>query len=276
MIRIITDSTASITKEEGEKLNIDIVPLYVLMANKMYRDRVDFTDEEFYELLEDNQPTTSQPNPSDFLDVYNKYPDDDILCITLSKKLSGTYQSANMAKDMSENKKIRVIDSETVSLALRSLILVATEMRDKGHSLNEIVDKIEELKGKTVTLGMADTLENLKRGGRISNIKFITGSLLNIKPLLIVEDGILQSYSKKARGKQKAIKIIAKALDKYNYDASKPITLGYAYDIENAKLLSNELEKYGATVSENDYFELGSVIATHTGKNAFIISFFSK
>ncbi len=276
MIRIITDSTASITKEEGEKLKIDIVPLYVLMANKMYRDRVDFTDEEFYELLEDNQPTTSQPNPSDFLDVYNKYPDDEIICITLSEKLSGTYQSANIAKNMCDNKNIYVINSENVSLGLRNLVLIATKMRDENYSSDEIVNKVEELKSRAITLGMADTLENLKRGGRISNIKFIAGRLLNIKPLLIVKDGILQSHSKKARGRQSGVKIIAKSLDEYNYDNSLPVALSYSKNIENAKLLSEELKKYNVHLKESDFFEVGSVIATHTGENAFIMSFFSK
>ncbi len=276
MIRIVTDSTASIDQMEAKKLNIDVVPLYILMNDKTYKDRMDFTDSEFYELLEKHQPTTSQPNPIDFLNVYNKYPDDEILCITISKKLSGTYQSANMAKEMSDNKKIKVINSKNVSLGLRQLVLLALQMTKEGYCFSEIIEKIESIKNQVITIGMADTLDNLKRGGRISNIKFIAANFLNIKPLIIVEDGVLQSYGKKARGKKNALRIIANALDTYNYDNTMPIIIGYAHDMSNAMLLSEHLKNYGVCVPKTDFFELGSVIATHTGKNAFILSFFKK
>ncbi len=276
MIRIVTDSTASICQKEANELGIDVVPLYVLIADKTYKDRIDFTDDEFYELLEKHQPTTSQPNPVDFLTVYNKYPNDEIICITLSKELSGTFQSASIAKDMSDNKRIAIINSENVSLGLRSLVLLAVNMKNEGYRFDDIIEKIEQLKHKVITLGMADTLENLKRGGRISNIKFIAANFLNIKPLIIVSDGVLQSYGKNARGKNNAIRIISNALDTYHYDHTMPITLGYAHDRSNAILLNEQLKKYGVCIPENDFLEVGSVIATHTGKNAFIMSFFKQ
>ncbi len=218
MIRIVTDSTSGISQIEASELNIDVVPLYVFFNKDMYKDGVDFTNEEFYELLKDNHPTTSQPTPVDFLNVFNKYDKDEIICITLSEKLSGTYQSANIAKGMSDNKNICVIDSANVSVGLRNLVFQAIKMRNNNLKADEIITKITALKDKVVTLGMADKLDNFKRGGRISHVKFFAGNLLNIKAMIIVENGMLEAYNKKARGKNKALNIIANSLQELNYN----------------------------------------------------------
>ncbi len=276
MIRIVSDSTASISQNEAEKLNIDIVPLYVLIGGEIYKDGVDLTDDEFYTLLRKHEGSTSQPTPADFLDVFDKYPDDEIICITLSNKLSGTYQSANIAKSMSDNKKINIIDSENISLGLKNLILLAIKMRDEGASSAEIINEISKAKTRIMTLGMADTLENLKRGGRVSNVKFLAGNLLNIKPMLIVKNGVLQSYNKRAMGKRRAINILVKSLTNLKYDNSSDILIGYTQNIENAVLLSQALDKKEVKTYDKDFSELGSVIANHTGENAFILSFFAK
>ncbi len=276
MIRIITDSTASIDKLEAKELDIDMVPLYMSIDDKMYKDRLDLTDIEFYDLLKKYMPTTSQPSPMDFLDVFNKYPNDEILCITLSGKLSGTYQSANIAKSMSDNEKIYIIDSENASLGLKNLILKAISMRDNNCDIEDIVVEINRLKSKVVTLGMCDTLENLRRGGRISNVKFLAGSMFNIKPILIIEEGVLQAYPKKIRGKQNAVNMMIKTLNELNYKKDTKILIGYTKEVENAKLLRSKLDGYTEFAYDEKLYELGSVIATHTGENAFIMSFFTE
>ncbi len=276
MIRVITDSTSSISQDEAKQLGIDIVPLYVLLNDKMYKDRLDFTDDEFYKLLKENQPSTSQPSPQDFLEVFNKYPEDEIICITLSERLSGTYQSAVVAKTMSDNKNIRVINSASASLAMKILVLKALEMIEDGIAFHDIADEIENLKTKIVMMGMCDTMENLKRGGRISNIKFLAGSILNIKPLLILEDGLLQAYKKKVRGKQNAINVMIKSLSELKWDKKSNIFIGYTNNMENAELLKKRLIEYDINEIDDDLVELGSVIATHTGENAFIIAYISE
>ncbi len=277
MIRIITDSTSSITQEDAKKMNIDVVPLYVLIDDKIYKDRVDFSDNEFYALLKEHQPTTSQPNPVDFLAVYDKYPDDEIICITSSLKISGTNQSANIAKSMSDNENITVINSENISLGLRNIVIKAVELRDAGCDYKTLVDEINDWKGKSITIGMADKLDNLKRGGRISHVEFFAANVLSIKPMVIVKDGLLESYHKKARGRQKAINILLDSLNELNYDPDSNIIVGYTENIENAKLLSDKLEGINLSIyNKGNFYDAGAVIATHTGEGAIILSFFVK
>ncbi len=271
MLRIITDSTSSISQEEAKKLNIDVVPLYLLDGEETYKDGIDFTVDEFYEKLKDTMLTTSQPNPMDFLEVFEKYENDDILCINISEKLSGTYQSAKIAKGMCDNKNIGILNAETASVGTRQLVLKAVEMRDNGFGMKEIARELVSLKHKLLTMGMADTMENLKRGGRISNIKFITASILNIKPVLIIKDGLLQAYNKRARGRKNAIKLIVQAVLKCNIDKNYPVVIGYTKDDESAKLLRDKLLENDIPVQE-EFVELGSVIATHTAENAFVIN----
>ncbi len=272
MLRIITDSTSSISQEEAKKLNIDVVPLYLLDGEDTYKDGIDFSTEEFYERLKESMLTTSQPNPTDFLEIFDKYENDEILCICISDKLSGTYQSAKIAKGMCKNKNIGVLNSETASVGMRQLVLKAIQMRDNGANIDETAKELVHLKHKLVTMGMADTMENLKRGGRISNIKFITASILNIKPVLIIKDGLLQAYNKRARGRKNAIKIIVNAILKCNIDKSYPVVIGYTKDDESAIMLKEKLLENDILVDEG-FVELGSVIANHTAENAFVINF---
>ncbi len=272
MIRIITDSTASITLEEAKKLNINIVPLYVQIGEDSYKDRIDLSDQRFYTLLKHVQPASSQPTPHDFLEIFDKYKDDQIICITLSEKLSGTYQSAIIARQMSANENIRIINSDNASLGIRQLVFEAIKMRDRGCSLIEIAKELENLRNKVICLGVCDTLEYLKRGGRISGLKFFAGTVLNIKPTLIIENGSLQPYGKKCRGKQNAIKMLVKALEEFDCDTNYPIMLGYTKNLENAKLLKDKVLEHYDNI-EDSFSELGTVIATHTGDNAFLMSF---
>lgn len=271
MLRIITDSTSSISQEEAKKLNIDVVPLYLLDGEDTYKDGIDFTVDEFYEKLKVDMLTTSQPNPMDFFEVFEKYGDDEILCVTISDKLSGTYQSAKIAKGMSKNKNIGVLNSETASVGMRQLILKAVDMRDKGFGIKEVAKELVSLKHRLLTIGMADTMENLKRGGRISGVKFVTASILNIKPVLIVKDGLLQAYNKRARGRKNAIKLIVKAILKGNVNKDYPIIIGYTKNDESAQMLREKLLEHDIVAEEN-FVELGSVIATHTAENAFVIN----
>ena len=167
-----------------------------------------------------------------------------------------------------------MINSETISLGLRGIVFETVGMRDKNFSCEEIIEGIKFLKNKSITMGGAQTLEYLKRGGRISNIAAIAGSFLNIKPILTVNDGLVKSYKKKARGKNNAISIVSQAVDEFNIDKSLPVIIGYSRDLENAEALMEKLKGKGIKIAE--VCEIGPVIGTHTGPGAFILSFFGK
>ncbi len=275
MIRIVTDSTADITIEEARQNNIDIVPLYVLFNGYSYKDKVEIDSQKFHKLLEKYQPTTSQPSPGDFAKVFDKYPNDQILCITCSKKLSGTYQSAILAKDLSNSKNIKVINSGIISTGLRSLVLQAIKMRDENRPFEEIVLKLEKLKKRIFVGGVAETLEYLKRGGRISHIKAFAATILKLKPIIVMDLGILKPYKKKARGLMNALNTLLETLEEYKIDLKYPITLGYSANPINAEKLINLLKGKGITQNFTMH-EVGSVISAHTGPNGVILSFFIK
>ncbi len=277
MIRIITDSTSDITPEEAKKLSIDIVPLYVIIGSKNYKDRVDIDTREFYEKLKESPITTSQPSPADFLEVYHKYPNDEIICITCTHKLSGTYQSAVVAAESFENSKIKVIESTSISLGLRNTVMEAVRMRDEGFDCDAIVEHIEAINQKSFIVGSLETLEYLKRGGRISNVSAALGTLLNVKPILKVSDGVIETYDKKVRGKKNALKFIANQLSDMEIDTSLPISVGYTNEIENSKMLIDTLKTIDISIDESTNFaEIGPVIGTHVGPGCYLLAFFLK
>ncbi len=276
MLRIVTDSTSDITLEEAKEYDIEIVPLYVIFGEKSYKDRIELSTSDFYEMLEKEQSTTSQPSPSDFLTIFDKYPDDDILCITCTKKLSGTYQSANIARENSDNENIYVIDSNTITLGLRNMVLQAVKMRAENLELKVIMGKLEEMKDRNFIIGAVETLECLKRGGRISGVSAAVGSLLNIRPILNVEDGVINVLPKKVRGNQNAIKEVTKIVSDLEIDTDLMVSVGYSKESKNADLLIKKIKESGISVEDKNICEIGPVIGSHVGAGCFLLEFFKK
>jgi DegV family protein with EDD domain len=195
-IKVVTDSTADLPDQLVKELGITVVPVYVRFGDKVYRDRVDISEDEFYERLTHDpvHPSTVQPGPQDFLEVYRKLsPDaDGIVSIHVSGKLSGTCNSALMAKDMLEGGcPVEVVDSETLSMSLGLTAIVAAQMAEAGESLDKVVEEVKQAIPKIHLLAFLDTLEYLKRGGRIGKVKALLGSVLSVKPMLAVKDGEL-------------------------------------------------------------------------------------
>ncbi|MFC1908519.1 DegV family protein [Chloroflexota bacterium] len=193
-VKIVTDSLSDITGDLVEELGITTVPVYVRFGEQIYRDRVEITTEEFYSRLvsSDILPTTTQPPPGDFVEVYNKLAEeaDEILVITLSKKLSGTYESALQAKSMVEgNCRIEVIDSETVIMGLGVIVIAAAKALKAGANLDELVDLVHKAIPRSHAIMSFDTLKYLAKGGRIGKAQGFLGSMLSIKPILTVKDG---------------------------------------------------------------------------------------
>jgi len=193
-VKIITDSLSDITSDLARELGITTVPVYVRFGEEVYRDRVEMTTEEFYRRLVQGPvlPTTTQPPPGDFLNIYNKLAKetDEILVVTLSSKLSGTYQSALQAKSMVEEKcRIEVIDSQTVVMGLGVIVISAAKAVQAGAKLDELVDLVHKAIPRSHAVMSFDTLKYLAKGGRIGRAKSFLGSVLSFKPILTVKEG---------------------------------------------------------------------------------------
>jgi DegV family protein with EDD domain len=193
-VKIVTDSTSDITVEEGAELGITVIPLTVLFGRDSYLDRVTITTDEFYRRLttEDVFPSTTQPPPSTYAEVYNKLAEetDEILTITISSKLSGTYQSAVSAIDMVQKKcRVEVIDSELVAMGLGLVALAAASAAQQGAKLDELADFVRDALGRSHWITYFDTLKYLAKGGRIGKAQGLLGSVLSFKPILTVKEG---------------------------------------------------------------------------------------
>jgi DegV family protein with EDD domain len=196
VIKIVTDSTADLPDQLVQELGITVVPVYVRFGEEVYLDGVDMSEDEFYERLTHDpvHPNTTQPTPQDFLEVYRKLSPkaDGIVSIHVSGKLSGTCNSALMAKEMLETRcPVEVVDSETLSMSLGLTAIVAAQMAKAGESLDKVVEETKQAIHKIHLFALLDTLEYLKRGGRIGKVKALLGSVLNVKPMLAVKDGEL-------------------------------------------------------------------------------------
>ena len=193
-IKIVTDSLSDITADRAEELGITIVPLTVIFGRETFLDRVTITTDEFYRRLadEDIWPTTTQPTPAAFVEIYEELAKetDEILVVTLSSKLSGTYQSALSAKEMVKTKaRIEVIDSELVAMGLGLTIISAVNKVNAGASMDEMVEFVNKAKDRTHFVVYFDTLKYLAKGGRIGKAQGLLGSMLSVKPILTLKDG---------------------------------------------------------------------------------------
>ncbi len=194
MVKIVTDSLSDITSDVAKSLGITVVPLVVLFGHEAYLDRVTISTDEFYRRLVNGNvwPTTTQPTPKAFADVYDKLAaeTDEILVISISSKMSGTYQSATGAKNLLTKKvRVEVIDSQTVAMGLGLVVLEAARRAQAGAKLNELTDFVKAALLRSHLLIYFDTLKYLAKGGRIGKASGLLGSLLSVKPLATVKDG---------------------------------------------------------------------------------------
>lgn len=279
-LKIITDSTCDLPKEITERYDVEVIPLEVTIDNTTYLDGVDIKLEEFLEKMEQSQepPKTSQINPGRFFDVYKKYLEEgyEIISIHLSSTMSGTFQSAGIAKDMLQSDKINIIDSKNVTCGLGLLVLKAHKLKCEKYTCEEICDiLIQDIPHVKSTLNF-ESLDNLVKGGRLSKTQGIIGGLLGIKLNLAVENGEMVVRDK-VRGSKKALRYILEYLDKCGISEEvSPILVNAAADKENMEVLQG-LRNY--LMEKNIEFiesEVGCVVGTHSGKNACGIFFFEK
>jgi len=206
-IKIVTDSTSDIPPARAEELGVAVVPLNVRFGDTCFKDRVDLDSEAFFRMLKENHepPATSLPSPGDFLEVYSRYASgyDTIISIHISSKLSGTFQSAGNAASALENADLVTIDSGQVASALRLIVTRAARAAAGGTGREELLGMIRDDCGKADIFFVVDTLDYLERGGRIGKAGHMLGSMLNIKPILTVKDGAIETAAK-VRTKKKA------------------------------------------------------------------------
>ena len=271
MIRIVTDSTSDLSPARAKELGIDVLPLQVLFGEEAFLDGVEMTQEQFYTRLATSKelPTTSQINPDTFQSLFQRYVDqgDQVVGIFISSKLSGTCQSAFIAKDLVENGEVHVIDSHTVTFALALLVEEAVAMRDRGCSAGEIASAMEDLSHRVRLLAVVDTLLYLKKGGRISAATAIVGGLLGINPIIgIAEEGTVEALGK-ARGMRAGFRQIAELIGKEPADPAYRVSYGHSNAPAAMDACREAME--GVLPAENVLLgSIGSVVGTHAGPGA--------
>ena len=193
-VKIVTDSSADLPAQLVQELGITVVPLYVRFGKETYRERVDISEDEFYQRLQHDpiHPNTIQPSPQDFADVYQKLSAkaDGIVSIHISAKLSGTCNSALQGKEMIEKKcPVEVVDSQLTTMGLGLIAMAAAKMAKAGEDLPSVVEEVKRIIPTIHVLGLFDTLKYLALGGRIGKAKALLGSILNVKPIITLKDG---------------------------------------------------------------------------------------
>ena len=279
MIEIITDSTCDLTSVQAETLGVRVLPLTVQFGEASFRDGVDLSNAEFYERLRNAQtlPTTSQINPDAFVSAFQAALDrgNQVVAIVVSSELSGTFQSAVIAKEMLNSEDIFVVDSRQVALSLNLLVTEAARLRDEGKSAAEIAKAATELREKIRLYAVVDTLKYLKMGGRISAATAVVGGVLGITPIVAVKDGKVESAGK-TRGRKAGVQWIREQANSEELDFSCPLALGHTGCVEAldavAEGFSDLMPKFTSVFS----CEIGAVVGTHAGPGAAGVAYFVK
>lgn len=272
-VRIIVDSTADYSAAEIEKRQITCIPMTIAFGEEQYTDGVDLTKDEFFEKLIESDvfPKTSQPSPAAFEEYFKeaKEAGDSVVAILISGALSGTIQSANLAKELVEYEDIFIVDSKSATLGIRMLADRAVRMRDQGAGAEEIVAELEALKPRIRIYAGLDTLEYLQKGGRLSKTEAVIGKLANIKPIIKVsEEGEVAMYGKQ-RGIKQVCRQLGKILEEEAPDENYPVYFLYAYDKKNCISFIQSLQKKGMDFGEVKTRGIGPTIGTHIGPGAF-------
>lgn len=265
-VRIVTDSSCDLTTEEAEQLGIDIVPLSIRFGDKEYTDRVDLSVDEFYRKLSESVelPETAAPAPGAFEQAFRRAAENGaggVVCINLSSDLSATIQSAqNAARAVGDAIDVRVVDSRSITLGLGSQVIAAAEAARDGASADDLVPMVESMAARTKVLGALDTLENLKKGGRIGSAQALLGNLLSIKPLIDVSSGKVEEAGK-ARTRKKALQWLADRLLEEPAVERLSVCHGEAPDLDEfLDLISGRFPRDEIRIAL-----IGAVIGTHGG-----------
>jgi DegV family protein with EDD domain len=275
-IKIIADSACDLDVEYTEELGVHLMPLSVHFGDETYYDRITIKPNDFYKKLSECEelPKTSQITPVSFVKEYNKYIDDGyyIICICFSSVLSGTYQSACIAKKMLNTEKVTIIDSKAASVGFGLIVREAALMALNGKTKEEIIEKIQFMSDRMEHIFAVGSLEMLKKGGRISTTQAVMGKLLNVKPILQIENGYIIQYDK-VRGEKGIIKRMIETMKERGHDiGNQVIGLNFAGDTKLYMQLKDMIQKeFG--VRSFVISEIGAAIGTHVGSGTVSVFF---
>ena len=276
-VRIVTDSAADFTKKEIAEIGIRVAPLRTIFTEGEYLDGIDLTQDELFDKITETGeiPSTSQVTPGEFAAIFDEIgTEDQILCMTMSSKLSGTHQSAVMAAQGRDN--VTVYDTLNVTIGQRLLIEYALQLIAKGKDVPAIVAALDEAREREHLVAVLDTLEYLKRGGRISGAAAAAGTLLSIKPAIAIADGAVDLIGK-ARGSKNANNLLVKTVSEAGgIDFDMPFAI--AKSGSSTKLLERYLKDsvdlYRDHEEDLRVYGIGAVIGTHVGPGAIALAYF--
>ena len=274
-VRIICDSTADLKPEL--KARVGIAPMTVHFGEEDFIDGVELTAQGFYEKLATSKvmPSTSQATPFAFGEKFEEAVNagDDVVCITVSSGLSGTYQSAVIAAEDFPGK-VFVVDSQNIAISCAIMVEYALNLADEGMSAFDIAQELTQIREKVHLLAVVDTLEYLQRGGRVSKAVAIAGGMLAIKPLIGIVDGQVAMIGK-ARGNKAANRLMNQEAEKLGIDFSKPVMLGYT-GVDDSLLRKDLAECEGFWPEGAPSMVVSGVVGAHAGPGAVAIAFFAK
>lgn len=275
MVKLLIDSASDC---QSAQLHDYFIPITISLEGREYRDGLDIDKDTFYSLLTSTKefPKTSQPAPQHFLDIFEQVKEnrDELVYLCLSGTLSGTYQSAQIAKDMAEYDKIYIVDTHSVTHGIHILAMEARNMITAGASGAEIAERCRQLSGKIRIFAGVDTLEYLYRGGRMNRSSAVVGEIANIKPILSINaEGSVVPVAK-AIGLQRAIATIVKKLEQLQMDPAYPLWSLVTVEEENAGKLEDALVKAG--YPSTGRMQVGSTIGAHVGPGLYGILFVEK
>jgi len=287
MFQIISDSGCDFSTEEVKKHKIDIVPFYITFDQEVYlKEGVDISKQDYFKRLVEEKdlfPQTAQPSPQDYIDVYTPHLEagQDILSLTISSKLSGTYNSATLAastlKEEYPDRTIIVIDSLNCAIGQGLLLKEIIKMRDNGHSLMETAALAEEVK-QTVRLYVTlDSLEYLKRGGRVGPTTALVGGILGLRPVLHIVDGAVEQLDS-VRGNKRVLQLMTEAMVHALKDETQHVNLsvGHILREEDAVAFKSGLETALGVDIRSPVTEIGVTIGTHAGPGGLVVAYCKK
>lgn len=280
MIRILTDSAADLEPQEFSSLGLELVPLSITVDQRIYQADLRFNKQDFFRLLEASPifPTTSQPAPADFETLFAdaQQKGDEVIYVSLSSALSGTFQCASVVQAMGDFSNVYLVDSLTATLGQKLLVLHAAWLRDRGFPAAEIAARLNALRSRIRIFAGLDTLEYLQKGGRLSKTAAGIGTLARIKPVVTVSRQGAVQVAGKCLGKSKAMSQIVSLLEKEPPDLRYPLYGVYSGSRDNLDELRQKVAKSGLDIADEMCFSIGPVIGAHIGPGGYGVVYVAK